>query len=139
MPQNQLDDDGIRAKSVSVGLLARYGFDLRGSLGTVLKSKFDFTSVTGILKAYRAACGRVSEIEGTLSHPSLSRLEATRHLIVHRAGIIDEEFKKRTGITEKIGDPLVTSKNEIEMLLNTSIEAGSVLLESVDRLLRETG
>ena len=33
---------------MAVSLLAKYGFDLRKKLGTVLRTKFDFTSVAGI-------------------------------------------------------------------------------------------
>jgi hypothetical protein len=74
--------EGLGAKHVSVGFLAKYGFDLRNRLGDVLGSKFDFTSVVGIREAYTAAFGLAESIKQILSNDLLMALEATRHLIV---------------------------------------------------------
>jgi hypothetical protein len=49
--------EGLDRKSISVGPVAKYGFDLRKSMGSLLRRKFDFTSVRGIAKAYDAAFG----------------------------------------------------------------------------------
>lgn len=62
-------DDGepdISRRQISVGLLAQYGFDLRDHLGTVLASKFDFSSVKGTKVAYEAAFGKDSEIAAAI-------------------------------------------------------------------------
>jgi len=39
------ESDGLSAKQISVGLLAKHSFDLRGKLGSLLAEKFDFTGV----------------------------------------------------------------------------------------------
>jgi len=65
---------------------------LRGCLGSVLRSKFDFSSFDGIAAAYERAFGpsqRLQDLAG-----SLKRIEQVRHLIVHRGGITDERFLK---------------------------------------------
>ena len=122
----------MSAKNISVGFLARHGFDLRNKLGSVLKPKFGFTSVSGILKAYQAAFGKISDIEDVLNDSKLSDLETTRNLIVHRPGLVDDEFKNRTGTTLKIGDPLIVSREQLKSLPDKAIEAGSVIFESVE-------
>ena len=87
---------GISRRQIEVGLAARYGFDLRRSLGTILKTKFDFTSFDGIQSAYAQVfgdCGELADWSNTMK-----KLEQTRHLILHRGGIVDEKFLKTTKI-----------------------------------------
>ena len=80
----------LTSRHIPVGLAARHGFDLRRCLGTVLKSKFDFTGVSGIQKAYKIFVPNDEFIQKVLAQPELGELEATRHVIVHRAGRVDE-------------------------------------------------
>jgi hypothetical protein len=88
--------EGLSAKHISVGLLARHGFDLRDKLGFLLSDKFDFTGVSGIRTAYVSAFGKASVFDTMFNGQNIATLEATRHLIVHRAGFVDEEYKRRT-------------------------------------------
>jgi hypothetical protein len=48
-------ETGLTKKHIPVTLAAKYGFDLRDCLGTILCKKFDFTSLSGIREAYIAA------------------------------------------------------------------------------------
>jgi len=82
---------GIDQKQISVDFLAKHGYNLSSVMGSLLKPKFDFTSVQGIEKAYRTLLGQPSVwTQGV--HDSLFVLEQTRHLIQHRAGIVDQKF-----------------------------------------------
>ena len=128
-------DEGISARNVPVGLLAKHGFDLRKKLGTVLKAKFDFTSVAGIRDAHKAAFGDREALTRTLGDPKLSRLEATRHLIVHRSGVVDEEYIRRTNSTLSIGQALPLEEGEIADMVEATILAGCGLLAFVDECL----
>lgn len=87
---------GISRRHIEVGLAARYGFDLRRSLGTILKAKFDFTSFDGIESAYTQAFGNCGELGDWKD--TMGRLEQIRHLILHRGGIVDDKFLKTTKI-----------------------------------------
>lgn len=137
---SQTDDpeiEGISGKYVSVGLLAKHSFDLRGCLGTLLVQKFDFTGVSGIRKAFRAAFGNKPNFDQFLSDNRLSRLEATRHLIVHRAGLVDDEYIRRTqdAMIKGIQLPLTTSI--ITELANVAVVSGSDILLELDSWLVE--
>jgi hypothetical protein len=127
--------DGLSGKSISVGLLARHGFDLRCSLGSLLAAKFDFTGVRGIKDAYFAAFGKSARLESILSNAELEKLEAIRHLIVHRAGIIDEEFKRRVQMDVVEGEMLVLDDESVHALTDTPLHVGCDLLEFVDERL----
>ncbi len=123
---------GITGKQIEVGLLARYGFDLRDKLGTLLAPKFDFTSVSGMQFAFAAAFQGVPDIEQLLTDPKLSILEATRHLIVHRAGVIDEEYRRRTKELAATGQQLLISDVRATELANSAVSGGCKLLRAVD-------
>jgi len=127
--------EGISGRQIGVGLLARYGFDLRDKLGTLLAPKFDFTSVSGIRGAYSAAFGKQADHEIALTDPPLGLLEATRHLIVHRAGLVDEEYHRRTGDATPIGQVLQLNGFVVSNLANVGVSAGCKLLHAVDRWL----
>lgn len=124
--------EGLTAKQVSVALMARHGFDLRDKLGTLLAPKFDFTGVAGIRGAYGAAFGVRPEFSEPLSDPILATLEATRHLIVHRAGLVDEEYRRRTGDTTRTGQLLQLNGTRVSQLCNAAVASGCKLLLAVD-------
>lgn len=97
-------DDGLSGLHIPVGLAAKYQFDLRRRLGTLLKPKFDFTSVDGIAKAYQKAFGEFPALEDLSGE--LNELEHTRNLIVHRGGIVDEKFLRATNLKARQGKKL---------------------------------
>jgi hypothetical protein len=133
--------DGLSEKQIAIWLLAKHNFDLRGSLGTLLKPKFDLTSLNTIRIAYEAAFGKCEDLDEIFEDRDLRLLEASRHVIVHRAGIVDEEFVTRTktmnvGVAE--GQMLPISGAWVATLVNAGIRAGSALVRFVDaRLVSE--
>ncbi len=122
----------ITSKHIPVGLAARYGFDLRHCLGTVLRSKFDFTGVSGIQKAYKAFSPNDEFIEKVLAQPELAELEVTRHAIVHRAGRVDDEYRRRTHSKLGIGFILSFDRAQAERFSYLSSRAGTGLLAFVN-------
>lgn len=125
-------DDGIRKKSIEVGILAKYGFDLRGRLGTILQDKFHFSSIEGISNAYQAAFPNESAFLATLENDDLKSAEQVRHLIAHKAGIIDDKYKKRTGTSQNIGEELVVTGAQVSRFGQAVVEVGINLLAFVD-------
>jgi hypothetical protein len=127
--------EGLSAKHVSVGLLARHGFDLRDKLGLLLSDKFDFTGVSGIRIAYTSAFGKSSVFDTMFNEQNLATLEATRHLIVHRAGFVDEDYKRRTKDNVPIGQQLHFDSARVCELVNSSITVCCKLMRQVDEWL----
>jgi hypothetical protein len=125
-------DEVLSAKQVSVGLLAKYSFDLRNCLGDILKSKFDFTSVSGIHKAYKTILGDSEELRKATGTIELKELEAVRHLIVHRAGIVDEEYRKRTNSPLSSGTALPIDGITASRWASAGISSGCNMVRLVD-------
>lgn len=127
--------EGLSGKQIAVGLLAKYSFDLRSKLGDVLKPKFNFTSVSGIQKAYASAFGKSQDLDSILGQRDLVTLEAMRHLIVHRSAIVDEEFRRRTRAPTPVGELLPLDGTTVYRLVNSTVEAGCCLVRFVDNCL----
>jgi hypothetical protein len=125
-------EDRLSSKQISVGLIARHGFDLRRKMGALLAPKFDFTSISGIRGAYSDAFRDEPSIAQALSDPVLGQLEAARHLIVHRAGWVDEEYQRRIGTLCPLGTRLLVDGKMVSALTNAAINASGTLLYSVD-------
>jgi hypothetical protein len=135
LPSEEDSESGLTRKQVPVAFLSKFGFDLRKRMGTVLRSKFDFTSVSGMRQAYIAAFGDKKELSSIFAEPELMQLEAFRNLIVHRGGIVDEEYLKRSGATHEIGQPLSPDDEVITATLNAMKSSGCELLLFVDQTL----
>ena len=129
------ESEGLTAKQISVGLLAKHGFDLRNKLGSLLAEKFDFTGVSGIHTAYASAFGKKSQFDFILDEQRLATLEATRHLIVHRAGFADEEYIKRTKDSTPVGNQIHLDGERVCDLVNSSIAIYCKLIKQVDDFL----
>jgi hypothetical protein len=123
------ENTGLSRRRIDVGLAARYGFDLRRKLGTILRPKFDFTSVEGVQSAYKKAFGTCGELE---KYSSLKDLEQVRHLIVHRGGIADDQFMKVAKVKGKPGRPLFLTMEKVTSYM-VGVTLGCVaLLKVVD-------
>lgn len=133
---SDVSKEGVSRKHIEVGLAARYGFDLRNCLGTILSEKYDFSGVKGIIKAYKDAFGSEQGLVAPLTEPKLKHLEATRHLIVHNAGRVDEKYRSITGSTIPVSDFLDFNVDSMSELINTSIRVGCHLIEYVDEWFR---
>lgn len=136
--ESDLEEDGISARHLSVGLAAKHNFDLRHCLGTLLEVKFDFSSVSGIQKAYEAAFGKSKRLEEVM-RPELRELEQVRHLIVHRGGISDEKFIKVTKLKVRRNAALQVKPAQVRAYAESVIIGSAGLLEIVDEWMQSPG
>jgi hypothetical protein len=89
--------DRREGKSIGLDWLHRYHYDLRGRMGTALRSRQRFDHLAGIREAYLLAFHRSSDrIEEILNDSALDALNSVRNVLVHRSGIVDSEYGRRT-------------------------------------------
>ena len=125
--------EGSLGKNISIGLLAKYNFDISKNLGDLLSTKYDFTSIRGIKKAYKDLFELNEADLASLDNRNLTQLEITRHLFVHNAGIIDSDYLKRTQKkNETLKDKVQLTIEEAGDLINSSIEAMKELILIAD-------
>ena len=92
------DDKSQPSTSIQLNLLSKYGFDVRDKMGTILREKLSFGVLDKIRESYRKAFGGgdVSDVIASGRSPDpLNTLSFVRNVIVHRAGIADEDFETR--------------------------------------------
>jgi hypothetical protein len=111
--------------------LASYGYDLSRNLGAFLISKADLTNVSAIRDAYGALFPAATNLGEKLRDRRLWALCQKRNLIVHRRGIVDQQYLTSTGDTLPIGTDLWVSPHEVEDLLDAALQIGTGLINEV--------
>lgn len=111
--------------------LAAYGYDLSKNLGTLLISKADLTSVPAIRDAYGALFPLATELGRKLSDRRLWDLCQKRNLIVHRRGIVDQQYLANTSDNISVGADLWIPPNEVEDLLEAGLHIGTEIITEV--------
>jgi hypothetical protein len=84
--------------------LTRGGYDIRQKMGTLLRGRFKFTTLRGIREAYSTAFSerekkaRPANIDKALADKAIDTLCIIRNIIVHKAGIADQEYEERAKV-----------------------------------------
>ncbi len=132
-----LSDQNARRKfelpKLNVDDLASRGFDLSKQMGRLLFEDRDLSS----LPTLKCACEALIDsscLREKLASPKAWRLNQNRHLIVHRRGIVDEEYLRKTGAKLSVGDQLTVSPTEFEELLLHALSIGSEFLAGLASL-----
>jgi hypothetical protein len=89
--------DGDSQKSIDLNRLAEHGFNVSNVMGTLLRGRFNFQVLDDIRYAYNCAFGkRCANAMKAVHSDAIQHLSATRNILVHKAGIIDDKFKQDT-------------------------------------------
>ena len=127
-------EDSLTTKNISIGFLAKYNFNISQNLGDILVSRFDFSSNSGIYKAFNTLLYKNKIDVSFLANDNLNELEIARHIIVHRAGIIDAEYAKRTRRKNiRIGKHLEYSTTEAKRLCQSSVISVVKLISMINK------
>lgn len=85
-------------------------YDMSAKMGDLLQSKVSFVRLWDIRRAYSLAFDEekieasvVGAVDSALADESLDALAAVRNLIVHKAGLADREYVKRSRVVGKAG------------------------------------
>lgn len=125
LPQPDKSKFSSRGKFIDLDYLAKYDLNLSKKLGSALLNKFDFTSPNGIKDAYFRAFPRSTTIKDALNNVNILELEANRNVIVHNAGIIDEEYCKKTNTDkERVREKLNINSRKVCEFIDCVIDVG---------------
>ncbi|MDB5079574.1 MAG: hypothetical protein JWP00_1498 [Chloroflexi bacterium] len=132
--------EGLANKLIEYRFLAEHDFDLKNKMGTILRDKFDFTGVYGVITAYSTIFPeKRADFSRILDKKELKLLMKTRNLIVHKAGIVDNVYQKETREFDppsmELGKPLFLDEQETANFVDTGIKAGIELISFIDNLM----
>ncbi|MBI5878120.1 MAG: hypothetical protein HZB53_10735 [Chloroflexi bacterium] len=131
-------ENGQPSKQFRVEVLAKYDYNVKAHMGTLLARRFGFSEgINGIQAAYLTIFQKEhrAEIESLFKTEGLFRLEETRHLIVHRAGIVDERFNSHMKADFEIGSLLELTPSSAFDLASAAVRAGCALVSLCDNWL----
>jgi hypothetical protein len=135
--------DGDQEKSLSIFAIQQVGYDLRHSMGTLLRNtgKANFISLSSTRRVYEKTFG--SELSAIFEDENLRLLELIRNLFAHRAGKVDETFVRETASlkypfgTPRLGEMLELDGPIVRDLCLTAMKRGQELATFVDDWLQE--
>ena len=82
------------------------GEDIRRAFGETIADSYNFYEPKSVRRHLRDLLGKESPIESQAELRRLRIIIEHRHLVTHRAGKVDDEFRKKTGHKGKTGEPL---------------------------------
>ena len=121
----------FEAEKVSLDTLAQYGFDISTQLGTILVRQHDFSDLPTIKAVYSVLFPNNADLNEALTHHHLWMLYQRRHLVVHRRGVIDQNYIKATGESLAAGTRLNVSPQFCEDALKVVVSACIALVRSL--------
>ena len=118
-------------------------FDLRGRMGTLLRSRLAFDSLGGIRESFsRAFWTEHDGVDAALSDRWLDALSLVRNVVVHNAGVADDEYATKCGSLPRIprlaaGDRLKIDGPLTRRLIFRAERRTIDLFEAVDKWLTD--
>lgn len=108
--------------------LSAHSFDLSSSMGLLLSQKADLDDIQTIRETFGALFPESAELNQRLSDEQLWFLFQKRNLIVHRRGLVDQQYLDRTGDQLLLGQQLLVQPDNIECFLAAVLAAGEALI-----------
>jgi len=130
---------GLTQKEIKVGLLSKHRFNLTNVMGDLLRPKFDFTSVSGIEKAFRTLFGTAWIGWDEELVKQLFLIEQIRHVIQHRAGIADQKFIATTSGAYRVGERVCITAKDYHKFKGVIVRGAVHLIAATDRFFAGSG
>jgi hypothetical protein len=132
------DDDKENKKYVPLSEILRFQYDLRNNMGSVHRRQRLFDRLSGIREAYSQAFSKdFADVDKALSPQGIDALNAVRNLIVHRSGVVDQDYERKCKYLPvpkaELGKPILLDGEITRGLMLPVIVAAFDLLKAVDR------
>jgi hypothetical protein len=142
---NQTGSASKESKSVRLDEISKHEFKIANKMGTILRGRFEFSSLDGIREAYASAFDKGSaEIDRAITDKSLDALSTFRNVIVHRDAVADSEYIKKAKFltalppAPRVGHHLLLDGDIVVRLLKPAIAAANQLFIAVDSWLAKS-
>jgi len=114
--------------------LAKARGDVAAALGEVIADSYKFYDVQSTRKHLKVLLRGSTPLDSREIQNLLINLLAYRNLITHNAGIVDKEFKQKTGHRGKVGSPLRLHRD----FVSNYIKIAEELVASIQHRLEKT-
>ncbi len=118
-------------KSVSFGVLALHGFNVRLQLGNLFAQQHDLDSVPSMKSVFGVLFPENVGLRKALDDRQLWALYQRRNLIAHRRGVVDKQYCEATGDDLPTGSELAINPGEVEGYIRCCCEVVAQLLTEI--------
>ena len=128
-------------KQLDLNYIQIYKYSMRNVMGTILRKRFAFAFLDGIVEAYGAAFAKDgTAVLAVIKDRALFRLSCVRNVIVHRGGLVDEEFQGKMKKDARFsglqtGEAIKIDGEATNELIGPAVRCGVGLIEAVDHWL----
>lgn len=121
----------FEAEKLPLDVLARHGFNVSATLGTVLVRQQDLSDLPTIKTVYAVLFPGDHGLSQALAERQLWVLYQRRHLIVHRRGTVDQDYLDATGEDHPIGTQLTLAPKDFEDAMRVVVSGATALARSL--------
>jgi len=138
----RLDDGDEREVRLSeIRRVTRGNYDLSEKMGSLLKAKFNFSALSGIRTAYSVAFSKnYANVDKAIASVALDAASLARNILVHKAGIVDEEYAQRAkvaGVPQlAIGEHFPLNGEVASKIIGDALVAALDLIKAIDGWLK---
>jgi hypothetical protein len=112
-------------------IIEQHGFELSNRMGDVLKSLGNLDDPETIKAVFQVICPNNEPLRIALAQPDLWKLYQRRNLLVHRAGVVDNQFLEKTGEQFGVGTKLPVVSEDVSRFLNLVRGVGKEMITAV--------
>lgn len=120
----------IDAKSIGLQVLEEYGFDLSSRMGEWYTRSAPTWTLQTVRDTFSVLCPDSKALHEALGSEDLWILGMRRHLIVHSAGTVDEQYKRLTGDALPIGSKVEVQPLRFRTYSELVVNAAALLLKA---------
>lgn len=113
--------------------------DLGLALGRVVADSYSFYKPDSLAKHLSILMGDSAPMKDYVDKAEFMRILALRNLVVHRAGIVDKEFKERTGYKGRTGSPVSIARAAVEGAMAFAVRLAKQVQEGLEHLRAPSG
>lgn len=115
---------------LTIDELSESDFNLTSSMGSLILGSRDFSDVRVIRAAFSAIVPD-NQLIDVLNDDKLWWLNQTRHLIVHRRGVVDEKYKLSTDSDLEIGERVHVSPQDLKKHFLITIQSATAFIKGI--------
>jgi hypothetical protein len=121
---------------IKIGRILETDFNQTNDIGRLAVSGINFQDIYEVRKYYQNAFDPRFELCSESELKELKNIFYIRHVIVHKAGIVDQKFISDTGLNYEIGKRHIFERNEIIKMINFLVDVITNLNLKIDNKLK---
>ncbi|MEX2485947.1 MAG: hypothetical protein WED10_15350 [Brumimicrobium sp.] len=118
----------LDVKSIPTDILEKYDYNIKDHLGEIYAEQRDWSNLKKIQESIKKIWPEKDDLHIELKDKILYKINQRRHLIVHKKGLVDDQYNRSTSDNYVIGKEIPIKPKDLKDGLETIKEIGQKLL-----------